>query len=72
MKGYKLWDSVKRTVVVNRDVILDEKLMLKQSDMAVVPDIDVRNSSQDKIEVDIKEPPLSQRQIVARMNQAQI
>lgn len=61
MKGYKLWDSVKRKVVINKDVIFDEHSMLKYSDETVVPDTDIESSDQDKIQVDIKEPPVSPR-----------
>lgn len=64
MKGYKLWNLIKRKVVVSRDVIFDEQSMLKHSDMTVAPDTDVESSSHDKFQVDIEEPPVSPRQIV--------
>lgn len=66
VKGYKLQDLVKRKVVVSRDVIFDEQLMLKHSNMTIVPDTGVKSSSHDKIQVDIEEPPMSPRQIVAK------
>lgn len=66
MKGYKLWDPIKSNMVVNINVIFDEQSMLKHSDVTVIPDTDVESSSQDKIQVDIEEPPLSPRHIVAQ------
>lgn len=48
-------------MAVSKDIIFDEQSMLKHSDMTVVPDTDVESSSQDKIQVDIEEPPVSPR-----------
>lgn len=31
MKGYKLWDSKANKVVISRDVVFDEKAMLKST-----------------------------------------
>ena len=66
MKGYKFWDPVKRNVVVNKGVIFDEQSMLKQLDVTIVSVTEVENSNQDKIQVDIEEPPMSSRHIVAQ------
>lgn len=63
--GYKLWGPVKMKMVVSRDIIFDEQSMLKQPNVTVVP-IEVENSSRDKIQVDIEEPPVSPRQIVSQ------
>lgn len=40
--------------------------MLKHSDVTVMSDTDVEISNQDKMQVDIQEPPVSSRQIVAQ------
>lgn len=53
-------------MVVNRDVVLYEELMLKQSAITVVLDTEVKSFSQDKIQVDIEKPPVSQRKIVSQ------
>lgn len=59
-------DPIRRKVVVNRDVVFDEKLMLKQSNVTIFPDTKVENCSQDKIQVDIEELQVSPRHIVAQ------
>ena len=38
VKGYRFWDPISKKKVINRDIIFDETIMLKQNEVEICED----------------------------------
>lgn len=59
VKGFKLWNAIKKKTVISRDVVFYKQLMLKQSVATDVSASEEETFSKEVINVDVYTPPVN-------------